>query len=173
MLKARGVLIALAVLFGCHISQGQSQVTTGETELVRQAVQSYLETTAQNLDSRNPVPSNVVHPQMKIFSKVGEQLLISSASRKSVKKTGEIKLESTERITLVDVTGSMAVAKVEIVYPYGSLTAAEYNSLPENDPLRSSAGKPIKMATYLSLLKLDGDWKIVSLLIATDVKGDK
>jgi hypothetical protein len=67
----------------------------------------------------------------------------------------------------------MAVAKVETTYPYGSLTAAEYNSLSEHDPLRISSGKPIKLTSYLSLLKLRGEWKIVSFLISNSVAGDK
>ena len=91
-----------------------------------------------------------------------------------MRRKGEpVKMESTDEFVVLDVTGSKAVAKVETVYPYGYLTAAEHNSLPENDPLRISAGKPRKLTTYLSLLKLGGDWKIVSFLIAADVEGDK
>jgi hypothetical protein len=170
----RGVLFALLVLCGGHVSQGQTPVTVDESEPVRQAVQSYLDTTAQNSEAKNPVPSNVVHPQAKIFSTLGNDFFINGISRKPLKRKGElIKTRSTSQIVLVDVTGSMAVAKVETVYPHGSLTEAEYNSLPENDPLRISAGKPRKLSSYLSLLKLGGDWKIVSFLISADAEGDK
>lgn len=176
MTKTRGVLIAVCVLLGCHISQGQTPATaaTDETEQVRQAVQSYLQTTSQNLHAKKPIPSDVVHPQTKIFSTLKDALSVSGISRKPVKVRDDlIKTESTDEIVLVDVTGSAAVAKVETIYPYGSLTSAEYNSLPENAPLRISAGKPRKLTSYLSLMKLGGEWKIVSFLIPSNVSGDK
>lgn len=174
MPRMRGALIALLLLLGCHISKGQSQTIVSDAEPVRQAVQSYLETTARNLNAQSPVPSDVVHPQAKIFSTLGDKLLISGLSRKPVKLRAElIKTESTDRIVSVDVTGSMAVVKIETIYPYGALTAVEYNALPEHDPRRSTAGKPRKLTSYLSLLKLGGTWQIVSFLISAAATGDK
>lgn len=174
MTKMRGVLVVMLLLLGGQVAQAQTQATADEAERVRQAVQSYLDLTAQNLNAKNPVPSEVVHPRAKIFSTVGNELLISGVSSKPEKRSSDlIKTETTERIVSVDVTGSMAVAKVETIYPYGSLTAAEYNSLSEHDPLRATAGKPKKLTSYLSLLKLNGAWKIVSFLISADATGDK
>ncbi|MBV9210385.1 MAG: nuclear transport factor 2 family protein [Acidobacteria bacterium] len=173
MTKMRVALLLMLLLFGCPVAQAQTRTATDEAERVRQAVQSYLELTAQNLNAKNPIPSQVVHPRAKIFSAVGNELLVSSVSSKPEKRSGElIKTEMTDKIVSVDVTGSMAVAKVETTYPYGSLTAAEYNSLGENDPRRASAGKPRTLTSYLSLLKLGGEWKIVSFLISADT-GDK
>jgi hypothetical protein len=167
----RGALLALLLLFGGHLAQGQTQATTAaaadESERVRQAVQSYLDKTTQNLNAKNPVPSEVVHPRAKIVSNVRDELSVSSISTKPVKRPADlIQTETEDRIVFVDVTGSMAVAKVETIYPYGVLTAAEYNALSESDPLRTSAGKPRTLTSYLSLLKLGGEWKIVSFLIS-------
>jgi hypothetical protein len=171
----RGLFVALFMLLACHVSQAQTQsATMDESQQVRQAVQSYLDTTRQNTTEKNPIASNVVHPQAKVISILGDELSIKEISRKPVHRKGEpVKIESTDEIMLVDVTGSKAVVKVETVYPYGYLSVAEYNSLPENDPLRSSTGKPRKLTSYLSLLKLGGDWKIVSFLISADIEGDK
>ncbi|MBV9958979.1 MAG: nuclear transport factor 2 family protein [Acidobacteria bacterium] len=177
MTKMRAALLALLLLLGCHLAEGQTQETAtagDESGRVRQAVQSYLETTAQNLNAKNPVPSQVVHPRAKIFSTVRDELLVSSISTRPVKKQPDlIKTETTDRIVSVDVTGSMAVVKVETIYPYGSLTATEYNSLSENDPLRTSAGKQLRLTSYLSLLKLGGEWKIVSFLTSNSFAGDQ
>lgn len=112
------------------------------------------------------IPSEVVHPRAKIVSNVRDELSVSSTSTKPLKRQADlIQTETEDRIVFVDVTGSMAVAKVETIYPDGVLTTAEYNVLSGNDPLRTSAGKPRTLTSYLSLLKLGGEWKIVSCLI--------
>lgn len=174
MKTGRKALTVIFMLLACAVAQAQDRANDSETERVRQAIRSYLETTQNNLNTDNPVASTVVHPQAKIFSRVGNELVITNISKKPAqRRANSIKLESIDRIVSVDVTGSMAVAKIETVYPYGSLTAAEYKSLPENDPVRVSTGKRIELASYLSLLKTGGEWKIVSFLIAPDVAGNR
>lgn len=175
MMKTRRLAVATIVgMLICSVAQAQNPGADNEEQAVRQAVRSYLETTMNNENAAQPIPSSVVHPRAKVFSVAGEDLRISNISNERPKRKGEpVKIESSSEVVTVNVTGSMAVAQVETIYPYGSLTAEEYKALSENHPLRASAGKPIRLKSYLSLLKIGGTWKIVSFLISADAKGDK
>ncbi|MDQ3585347.1 MAG: nuclear transport factor 2 family protein [Acidobacteriota bacterium] len=174
-MKTRKLAVATIVaILVCSVAQAQNPGADSEAEAVRQAVRSYLENTTNNENAAQPVPSSVVHPRAKVFSVTGDDLQISNMSNERPKRKGKpVKIESISEVVTMNVTGSMAVAQVERTYPYGSLTAEEYKALPENHPLKASAGKPIRLTSYLSLLKIGGTWKIVSFLIPADVKGDK
>jgi len=175
MMKTRKLAVAtIVVMLICSVAQAQNPDADNDAEAVRQAVRSYLETTKNNENAAQPVPSSVVHPRAKVFSVTGDDLRISNISNERPQRKGApVKTESITEVVAVNVTGSMAVAQVERTYPYGSLTAEEYKALAENHPLKASAGKPIRLTSYLSLLKLGGTWRIVSFLISAEVKGDK
>ena len=173
--KGKVFAALVLVLLVCSASRAQNQTAEdSNAEAARRAVQAYLEAARNNAAAARPVPSNVVHPQSKVFSVVGNDLVVSDASGKSPKRKGRVvQVESEVNIVSLDVTGSMAVAKVETIYPHGSLTADEYRSLPANDPARLAAGKPVKLTSYLSLLKIGGAWKIVSFLVSEGAAGDR
>lgn len=174
-----GRLVFAAALLCLPGAAATAQEAAGEggADEVRRAVQSYLDTTRRNAEAERPVPSEVVHPRSKVFSASGGKLVVSDISdrpNKTQKRVGTpVKLETTAEILSVDVTGSMAVAKVRTVYPHGSLTVEEHRTLPAGNPLRAEAGQPIRLTTYLSLLKIGGDWKIVSFLVSAGVEGDR
>lgn len=174
MRAGRALTAALFVSFACATSLAQDAAADQSAEQVRRAVQAYLDVTRSNAEAERPVPSGIVHPRSKVFSVTGDKLVVSDISDKTPKRVGTpVKMESVAEILSVDVTGSMAVAKVRTVYPHGSLTAEEHRTLPADAPLRAAAGQPIRLTSYLSLLKIGGDWKIVSFLVSADVQGDR
>lgn len=171
-----GRLLFAAALWLLPAAAATAQEAAGGAgaDEVRRAVQSYLDTTRRNAEAERPVPSEVVHPRSKVFSVAGDKLVVSDISDETRKRVGTpVRLESVAEILSVDVTGSMAVAKVRTVYPHGSLTAEEHRTLPADAPLRAEAGRPLTLTTYLSLLKIGGGWKIVSFLVSADVRGDR
>ncbi|MCA1634370.1 MAG: nuclear transport factor 2 family protein, partial [Acidobacteria bacterium] len=148
MTKSGKVFVTLLLLLlACSAARAQSQqADDANAESARRAVTAYLETTKNNETAARPTPSAVVHPQSKVFSVTGNELSVRDATGKIPKRKGRVvPVESTSNIVSLDVTGSMAVAKIETVYPHGSLTAEEHKALPETDPLRASAGKPVRL----------------------------
>ena len=132
----------IAILLMCFplLAQAQISDTKSEETLVKQTVESYL----------NKTEKNVLHQDAKIISVdgTGKRLIETSINAKARKlKKGETIGESTQRIAAVDLTNEGAFVKVETEFSGGVKTTP-----------------PIHVQ-YISLLKLNGEWKIVSILM--------
>ncbi len=132
----------IAILFLCLplLAQAQAFDAKSEETLVKQSVESYLNKTSQT----------VLHPDAKIISVdgTGKRLIETSFDAKPYKlKKGEFIRESSQRIIAVDIATDGASVKVETEFALD-----EKFTLP-------------KHIQYISLLKLNGEWKIVSILM--------
>lgn len=132
----------MAILLMCFPLLAQAQISDVKLEemLVKQAVESYL----------NKTEINVLHPDAKIISVdgTGKRLIETPINAKARKlKKGETIGESIQRIAAVDLTNEGASVKV----------ITEFASDVKTTP-------PIHVQ-YISLLKLNGEWKIVSILM--------
>ncbi len=133
--------VAIAILLICLplLAKAQSSDAKSEETLVRQTVESYINKTTQN----------VLHPDAKIISVDGSGKGFSEFKiNKPIKpQKGVITVESQQKISAIDVTTDGASVKVE----------TEFTS--------DSNVVPRKHIQYISLLKLNGEWKIVSILM--------
>lgn len=133
--------VAIAILLICLslLAKAQSSDAKSEETLVRQTVESYINKTTQN----------VLHPDAKIISVDGSGKGFSEFKiNKPIKpQKGVITVESQQKISAIDVTIDGASVKVE----------TEFTS--------DSNVVPRKHIQYISLLKLNGEWKIVSILM--------
>lgn len=140
-MKKNFLLLAITLLCLPLLVQAQSAETNSDQAAVRQTVDSYINKTSQN----------VLHPDAKIFSTDGaEKRLIETPINKPYKpKKGETTGQSSQRIVAVDLTEGGASVKVETEFPSGM----------------NPAVTPRKHIQYISLLKVNGEWKIVSILM--------
>lgn len=135
-------LVAALLLSLPLIAVAQS-AGTSEESAVRQVVQSYL--------GNDPdLKRRALSPEAKIFSVHGRsgKVAETAVSKPSRIIAGATTVEPSQRIVSVDVTRGGAVVKVESEFP----------------PNTSGRSIPNHIQ-YLSLLKLDGEWKIVSILM--------
>lgn len=133
--------VAIAILLICLPLLAKAQTSDAKSEeiLVRQTVESYINKTSQS----------VLHPDAKIISVDGSGKGFSEVKiNKPFKpQKGVITVESQQKISTIDVTTDGASVKVE----------TEFTS--------DSSVVPRKHIQYISLLKLNGEWKIVSILM--------
>jgi putative lumazine-binding protein len=142
----RRVICATATLVIAAVALGWVGQKSAEDEAVRMVVQHYL-----NGLKRNDVESlkKAFWPDAKLFFvKKDGQLgqLTQSEWYKSFAASAGKEEEGELRITVVDITGNAASVKVEEDYP-GS-----------------------KYIDYLSLLKFNGEWKIVNKIYTSERK---
>jgi Putative lumazine-binding len=139
-MKRNSLLIAILFLCLPLLAQAQTSDTKSEETPVRQAVESYLNKTSQT----------VLHRDAKIISTdgAGKRLIETSFDAKPGKlKKGETVGESSQRIVAVDMTTGGASVKVETEFASDAKLT------------------PHKHIQYISLLKINGEWKIVSILM--------
>ena len=133
--------VAIAILLICLPLLAEAQTSDAKSEelLVRQTVESYINKTSQN----------VLHPDAKIISVDGSGKTFSEVKiNKPFKLQKDVTtVESQQKISAIDVTTDGASVKVETEFPSDSNVA------------------PRKHIQYISLLKLKGEWKIVSILM--------
>jgi ketosteroid isomerase-like protein len=139
-------ICAIAMLVIATVALGSVSQTSAEDKAVRQAVQHYL-----NGLKRNDVESlkKAFWPDAKLFfvKKDGQLGQLTRAEwYKSFAASAGKEEEGDLRITVVDITGNAASVKVEEDYP-GS-----------------------KYIDYLSLLKFNGEWKIVNKIYTSERK---
>lgn len=128
------VLAALLALAGPAFSQEPA----GEEAAVRASLQHYLLGHATGDGSHYEM---VFHPQAKLFWMRDDTLNTRTSAEYIAGAGGAPADDESERrreITMVDVTGDAAVAKVVLDYPTALFT------------------------DYMSLLKVDGEWRIVN-----------
>jgi hypothetical protein len=146
-------LLIVGLLFNFSLAAvAQESPANNENDAVRQVVQDYL---GDNIE----VKQRALYSDATITSvnsKGGKAMVfVTPFSKKSSKKTEKlmkdaIRISPTQKIIAVDVAQDAATVKVESEFaPF------------------SAGEQPRKHFQYLSLLKLAGEWKIVSALMAT------
>jgi len=124
----------------CLVVSAQAQKSETNVEAVKQAVESYLHKTNEN----------VLHPEAKIISVDGTgKRLIESSFKPGKLKKGETIGASRQSIVSLSLTEGGASVAVETEF-----------LADENSPIT-----PFKHTQYISLLKINGEWKIVSILM--------
>lgn len=137
MIRSARFAFAAALLL---LSAGSvlAQDSTDEEAAVRAALQHYLLGHATGDGSHFEM---VFHPESKLFWMREGALATRTSAEYIAGASGEPAEDEAERrreITMVDVTGDAAVAKIVLDYPGRVFT------------------------DYMSLLKIDGEWKIVN-----------
>jgi len=144
-MKKFSLPIAALLLSLPFLAHAQEVDATKEKEAVRRAVESYLAKDREML-------KRVLYPGAKIFSvessgkKITKTLISAPAKRL---RPGATVFLPPQRIIAIDVTAEGASVKVESDLSSGPAPAVE----------------PRKHIQYISLLKLGGEWKIVSILM--------
>ncbi len=138
------LLIAAMLLSPCLMVAAQDDEVSKESDAVRQVVQAYL-------DGKNPeTKRRALYPEAKIFSgnsKSGKIVETSVSKPSKPMPAGATTISPVQRIVAIDVAQDGAMVKVESEFP-PYLTIA-----------------PRTHVQFLSLLKLNGEWKIVSILM--------
>lgn len=122
--------------------KAQEAVDNKEREDIRKVVETYLY--SEEPEERK----STLYPQAKIFSvnPDGNKVVETPVSKPAKKLPGRVKTNSRQKIVGIDITDDGAYVKVET-------------------DLSSDAGQFPKHRQYLSLLKIGGEWKIVSILM--------
>lgn len=150
LLLAATLLISLPLLV---LAQGPERAR--DEAAVRQIVQYYFD--AMRNDDAESL-NKAFHPKAKWLNAgdKGHLWEISlervAANLKSNGRRQEAKMNPTMKIVAIDITGGVASAKIETEY----LTSGPPEVLPK------LAYKGAKLTEYLSLIKFDNGWKIVS-----------
>lgn len=140
----RTILTVLALL--AFAAPGISQETADEEAAVRAALQHYLLGHATGDGAHHEM---VFHPEAKLFWMRDGTLNTRTSAEYIANAPGKPADDEDQRhraITMVDVTGDAAVAKIVLDYPDALIT------------------------DYMSLLKIDGEWKIVNKIFTVQPK---
>lgn len=138
MLAYTRIPIVAAFLLSAGAATTLAQEPAAEEAAVRAAVQHYLIAHATGDGSHHEM---VFHPEAKLFWVRDGALNTRTSAEYIAGSPGKPADDEDQRhreITLVDVTGDAAVAKVVLDYPNATFT------------------------DYMSLLKIDGEWRIVN-----------
>lgn len=137
---AVGLLLVLGV---AAPAAGQS-TDAGEEAAVRAALQHYLDGHATGLGSEH---EKAFASEARLFWIGGGELQTRTSAEYIAGAPGEPAEDEAERrrrITMVDVTGNAAVARIELDYPRALIV------------------------DYMSLLKIDGEWRIINKIFHVD-----
>ena len=119
-----------------------------EEEAIREAVSHYLQGHATGDGAHHEM---VFHPESKLFW-IRDGQLNQRTSAEYIAgapgKPADDEAERERRIAMIDVTGNAAVVKVELDYPSALIT------------------------DYFSMLKVDGEWKIINKIFTVAPKTD-
>ena len=135
-----------AILLLAVTSPGLAQDAPDEEAAVRAALEHYLLGHATGDGAHFAM---VFHPQSKLFWMRDDTLNTRTSADYIAGASGSPAADEDRRrreITMVDVTGDAAVAKIVLDYPTVVLT------------------------DYMSLLKIDGEWKIVNKIFTAEPK---
>lgn len=140
------VVAVMGLLMVATQVSGQATEQKAEEAAVRAAVSLYLQSHATG-DGQHV--SKAFHPELKLMFVRDGQLMQRTAAEYISGFRGQPAADEAQRkrwIELVDVTGSAAIAKVVLDYP----TA--------------------KFADYFTLLKINGEWKIMNKTFHSEPK---
>lgn len=132
------MLIAAAALALGAAVWPAARAESADEAAVRAAVGHYLRAHATGLGEHH---RKVFHPEAKLFAvREGKfwQLASEEYISRSPGKPADDEAQRKRAVESVDITGNAAVAKVVLDYP------------------------SVKFTDYMSLLKIDGEWKIVN-----------
>ncbi len=138
--------VAAAILLLATTSPGLAQDAPDEEAAVRAALEHYLLGHATGDGAHYEM---VFHPQSKLFWMRDDTLNTRTSADYIAGASGSPAADEDQRrreITMVDVTGDAAVARIVLDYPTVVLT------------------------DYMSLLKIDGEWKIVNKIFTAEPK---
>ena len=128
-----------------------------EEVAIRQVIRNYFDA-MKNIDADKLRSS--VHEGAKIFSRQGGEVAeVSGKELYESRKRGqrpERPLPYAERILRVDINGSVAVAKVEMVLPNARLSGGAFKL--------SGPTPQVVHDSYLSLMKFQEGWRIVGVV---------
>ena len=131
-------VIVLAAMSAVSVGQPASTNASGEEAGVRKALGYYLEGHATGQGSAF---AKAFHPEAKLFfNREGKFSQVTSADyiARAPGKPADDESRRKRRIDFVDVSGDAAVAKLTLEYP------------------------DVTFTDYMSLVKVDGDWRIVN-----------
>ena len=140
------ILITLLSLLGAVAVWLPARAQNAEEAAVRQALEHYFRghATGQGEPMRK-----VFHPDSKLFAiRDGKYWQITSEEYIAL-APGKPPADETQRkrtVESVDITGTAAIAKIVLDYPH------------------------VKFTDYMSLLKIDGEWKIVNKIFHAEPK---
>lgn len=149
------VILVLTIITGCALVFAASGASTwqatavaqsGEEAAVRAAIEHYFRGHATG-DGENF--KKVFHPDSKLFFiRDGKLTQVTSAEyiSRAPGKPAEDEARRRRHIENIDITGNAAVVKLVLDYPSAKLT------------------------DYMSLLKVDGEWKIVNKIFYAEPK---
>jgi hypothetical protein len=138
--------VAAAILVLAATASGLAQDAPSEEAAVRAALEHYLLGHATGDGAHHAM---VFHPESKLFWMRDDTLNTRTSAEYIAGASGGPAEDEDQRrreITMVDVTGDAAVAKVVLDYPGRVFT------------------------DYMSLLKIDGEWKIVNKTFTVEEK---
>lgn len=137
---------AVAVLVLGAATSGIAQDAPSEEAAVRAALEHYLLGHATGDGAHHQM---VFHPEAKLFWMRDDTLNTRTSAEYIAGSSGQPADDEAQRrreITMVDVTGDAAVAKIVLDYPSALFT------------------------DYMSLLRIDGEWKIVNKTFTVEPK---
>ena len=135
--------IALAAAFAAGLYV-HAQSNASEEAAVREALSHYLQGHATG---KGEEFSKAFHPESKLFWIADGGLKTRTSAEYIAGATGKPAPDEDKRrrkITMVDIAGNAAVARIELDYP------------------------DVKFTDYMSLLKIDGRWQIVNKIFYAD-----
>jgi hypothetical protein len=137
-------LSTLAVAFLTLIPSSAS--SSGEQAAVRAAIENYLQGHATGVGEHF---SKVFHPESKLFWVRDGQLMQRTSAEYIAGAGGKPAADEAQRkrwIETIDITNNAAVVKVVLDYPN------------------------VKLTDYMSMLKINGEWKIVNKTFTSEPK---
>jgi hypothetical protein len=138
--------LTMALAFLTLAVPASAQEASSEEAAVRAALEHYLLGHATGDGKHHAM---VFHPESKLFWMRGDTLNTRTSADYIAGASGAPAEDEDQRrreITMVDVTGDAAVAKIVLDYPDALIT------------------------DYMSLLKIDGEWKIVNKIFTVQPK---
>jgi hypothetical protein len=146
VMKKLGLLVAVIACAGLALWIQSARAEAAEDAAVRQAIEHYFRGHATGEGQHF---QKVFHPEAKLFwvregkfSQRTSAEYIAGASGKPAPDEAQRK----RKIESIDITGNAAIVKVSLDYPSAHLT------------------------DYMSMLKLDGEWKIVNKTFVSEPK---
>lgn len=143
----RKTLLGVAALLVLATTRANAQAPkNAEEAAVREAVNHYLMAHASGSGEHIKM---VFHPELKMFFVRDGQFMQRPAADYIAGFSGKPAADEAQRkrwIEMVDVTGNAAIAKVVLDYPTAKLT------------------------DYFTLLKIDGQWKIMNKIFSSEPK---
>ncbi len=144
-MKQTSLLAVVFLLSLPLLANAQTPETNGERDAVKQIVEAYLSKNDPAMVKR------ALSPDAKIISidSNRQRVIETPVSVSGKQRANETVTTPLQRIVAIDVTAGGASVKVESEFPANA----------------ASEVMPRKHIQYISLLKLNGEWKIVSILM--------